>query len=581
MALDAVAIPGLEDFVHNYDVLPQGILIFDAEQNIVYANAVALQFLQLDTVNVKLSMIDAVGKITLHQILQSQKYNREEFAFIKGRYVSVHLVYYIKNDQCWGVVTLQDASIFENTTCEWYSDADYYSELSAIIDASFDGIFITDGNSKVLMLNKAYERITGIAQRDIMGCYMHELVKQGMYDHSATLLVLEQKKSVSIEQVIKGEKKLLVTGNPLFDKEGKIYRVVSNVRDISELTDLQNTVERTKELFVKYEEEISHFRSQTIEAEGIIYRSKAMLQVLQRAAQVAQVDSTVLITGESGTGKELLAKFIHKKGLDISYPFISVNCAALPEHLLEAELFGYEAGSFTGARKAGNIGFFELANTGTLFLDEIGDTPLVIQAKLLRAIQEKQIMRLGGRKTISISSRIICATHQDLKSMIEQKTFRRDLYYRLMVIPIHIPPLRERKEDIPPLVTYFLQMFNARFSLQKKLAPSIVDAFQRYDWPGNVRQLKNCVEQIMVTCPHDTIDLAWLPDFLHFSLPLQSKETNLRKAMEDLEIQMIKAAWKKHGAWPNVAKSLGIPRATLYRKIQKYGLLTLGKDNEL
>ncbi len=569
-----------QETIQSYDVLPQGVLIFDAEQKIVYCNEAAMHILHLDVSSLGLHLLDIVGKVTLYQILQSQKHAREEFAFIKGKYTSVRLVYHGEGEQQKGIVVFQDASIFEHTACALYTDTDYFSELSSIIDASFDGIFITDGNSKVLMLNKAYERLTGIAQQDVLGCYMHELVKEGVYDHSVTLRVLQEKKSISIEQVIKGGKKLLVTGNPLFDKQGKIYRVVSNVRDISELTDLQNTVDRAKELFVKYEEEISHVRAQTIEAEGIIYRSKAMLQVLQKAAQVARVDSTVLITGESGTGKELLAKFVHKQGLGIRHPFISVNCAALPEHLLEAELFGYEAGSFTGAKKAGNIGFFELANTGTLFLDEIGDTPLVIQAKLLRAIQEKQIMRLGGRKSVAISSRIVCATHQDLKSMLDSKTFRRDLYYRLMVVPIHIPPLRERKEDIPPLVTHFLQVFNTRFSLRKTLAPSILDFFQRYDWPGNVRQLQNCVEQIMVTCPHDVIGLDWLPDYLHFSHPKVPKEMDLRQALEDLEIQMITEGWHKYGVWSVVAEKLGIPRATLYRKLQKYGLLTIGRTNE-
>jgi transcriptional regulator with PAS, ATPase and Fis domain len=384
---------------------------------------------------------------------------------------------------------------------------------------------------------------------------------------------METKRAATINQTIKGERRMLVTGSPVFDDAGNLYRVVTNVRDITDLINLRDQLIETQQKTLKYEVEISYLRSLQIEAGDIIFRSRAMAQALVTATKVAYVDSTVLITGDSGTGKELIAKLIHKKGKGALQPFIAINCAALPEQLLETELFGYEGGAFTGARKEGKLGLFELANNGTLFLDEVGDMPMVLQAKLLRAIQEKQIMRLGGTKCINVNVRIIGATHRDIQKMVERREFRRDHYYRLMVVPIHLPLLRERTEDIPLLLMHFMDKFNRRFGFRKKLSPGVVDALALYPWPGNVRELENMIERLLVTTADTEITVEHLPTHIRRSAYIPRRGSRMGEAVAEVEAYLLEDAFSKYGTWQRVAIELGIDKATAYRKAAKYGLL--------
>ena len=448
-------------------------------------------------------------------------------------------------------------------------------ELAAIINSSYDGIFITDGEGKVLRFNKAYERITGIELKDAVGKNMHDLVQEGVYDQSVTLLVIQSKKTETINQTIKQTNKtILVTGNPIFDRQGRLFRVVTNVRDITDLVHVQNQLLASKEQSRKYKAELEHLRSLHNRHADIIYSSQAMSHVIELATKVADVDSNVLITGESGTGKELIAKLIHNAGKGAKKPFIKINCGAIPEQLLESELFGYEAGAFTGAKKEGKPGMFELANDGTLFLDEIGDLPAVLQVKLLRAIQEKEVMRVGGIKPVHVNVRIITATHRDLFSMVKNKQFREDLYYRLMVVPIKIPPLRERREDIPLLVMHFLDKFNSKFALNKYLAPSVIDSLMGYCWPGNVREMQNVIERMVVTSVNDELGEHYLPDTIYKKTRyIPHKSTKLKDAMEEMEAYLIRQAHIKYGSWQKVAAELGVDRTTIFRKAAKYGLI--------
>ncbi len=478
------------------------------------------------------------------------------------------------DDRLVGVISVfQDISILENTSCELHYVKDHIKELSAIINSSYDGIFITDGSGNVLLLNEAYQRMTGINAFEVLGKNMKQLVEEKYYDQSVTLLVMETKRAATINQTIKGERRMLVTGSPVFDDAGNLYRVVTNVRDITDLINLRDQLIETQQKTLKYEVEISYLRSLQIEAGDIIFRSRAMAQALVTATKVAYVDSTVLITGDSGTGKELIAKLIHKKGKGALQPFIAINCAALPEQLLETELFGYEGGAFTGARKEGKLGLFELANNGTLFLDEVGDMPMVLQAKLLRAIQEKQIMRLGGTKCINVNVRIIGATHRDIQKMVERREFRRDLYYRLMVVPIHLPLLRERTEDIPLLLMHFMDKFNRRFGFRKKLSPGVVDALALYPWPGNVRELENMIERLLVTTADTEITVEHLPAHIRRSAYIPRRGSRMGEAVAEVEAYLLEDAFSKYGTWQRVAIELGIDKATAYRKAAKYGLL--------
>ncbi|MEG6584787.1 sigma-54 interaction domain-containing protein [Dendrosporobacter sp. 1207_IL3150] len=448
------------------------------------------------------------------------------------------------------------------------------TELEAIINSSYDGIFITDGGGIVLRVNEAYERITGIKANEVIGKSMASLVSEGVFDQSVTLIVMEKRESVTISQTVqRSNKQILVTGNPIFNERGRLFRVVTNVRDVTELNQLEKRLCKTREERLKYQTEVSHLRSLHIKESDLIYRSRAMASVLELAAKVAEVNSTVLITGESGTGKELVAKFIHKHGKGDKYPFIKINCGAIPENLLESELFGYDRGAFTGAKKEGKPGLFELANNGTLFLDEIGEMPPFLQVKLLRAIQDRTITRVGGVEPIKIDVRIVAATHRNLAQMVKEGNFREDLYYRLMVVPIHISPLRERAEDIPLLVVHFMDKFNQRFGFYKTILPDVIDRLTEYSWPGNVRELENVIERLVVTTPGDEIDSTAVPASLANKQTLPKPGAKLREAVESTEKYLLASTLKEYGTLQLAANVLGIDRSTCFRKAVKYGLV--------
>jgi PAS domain S-box-containing protein len=467
---------------------------------------------------------------------------------------------------------LGDIESMEKVSTELSSVKELFKELAAIINSSYDGMFIADGKGVVLRVNSAYERISGIRASEILGRNLKDLVAAGYYDQSVTLLVIEKREIVTINQTVKNNNKILVTGNPIFDEKGNLFRVVTNVRDITELVSLQSQLIKTKEQTLKYKTELSHLRALHIEEKDLISRSPKMAQVIQLATKIADVDSIVLINGESGTGKELIAKLIHKQGKGTSKPFIKINCAAIPEQLLESELFGYEGGAFTGARKEGKPGLFELAQNGTLFLDEIGDLPLLLQVKLLRAIQEKEFIRVGGTKTLTFNARIIAATHRNIAKMVKEGVFREDLYYRLMVVPIYLSPLRERKEDIPLLVMHFIDKFNHRFGFCKKIAPQVIDKLVEYSWPGNVRELENIIERMMVTAPGEEITMNLLPETIMDKNFFPKRATKLKDAVEQTEKYLLSENYKEYGSWQKVAEVLGIDRTTVFRKVTRYKL---------
>ena len=445
-------------------------------------------------------------------------------------------------------------------------------EVRDIIKYSYDGMFITDGNGVVLYVNDAYERITGLESCDVVGMNMKNLVLDGVYDESATLLVMETRERVTINQTVRGDRKILVTGNPIFDEQGNLTRVITNVRDITELTNLQNQLEKSKEKTLKYKTELSYLRALQIYNKEMIFRSSKMAQVIELALKIADVDSTVLINGESGTGKELIAKLIHRHGKGTAKPFIKINCAAIPEQLLESELFGYEGGAFTGAKKEGKPGLFELSHNGTLFLDEVGDLPFLLQVKLLRAIQEKEIMRVGGTRPIKVNTRIVAATHRDIAKMVKEGSFREDLYYRLMVIPIELPALRDRKEDIPLLIMHFIEKFNSHFCYEKRILPEVIDKLVEYSWPGNVRELENVIERMIVTAPGEELALASLPENISRKIFLPKRGTKLKEAVEQTEAYLLTENYKRYGSWQKVAEVLGVDRTTVFRKVVKYKL---------
>lgn len=468
------------------------------------------------------------------------------------------------------------------------------SELfGAILESSFDGIYITDGKGVTLFVNKAWEKTSGLPRERVLGRSVQEMQQEGLYSRSVALLVLERKATVTIFQEYVTGRQALTTGNPVFDQEGKIVRVVCNVRDISGLLQLRKELQTTKELSLRYSDELRELRKQQYEG-TVVARSKAFRQVLEAAHKAAQFDTTVLLLGESGVGKDVVARFIHAHSRRKDQPFIQVNCAAIPSPLFESEVFGYVKGSFTGADPHGKPGMFELASGGTIFLDEIADVPLEAQGKLLRAIQEKEVFKVGDRTPMKLDVRILSATNKDLKVEVEKGTFRRDLYFRLNVFPIGIPPLRERPEDIPALAFHFLERLNRRNKTHKTVTAEVMNEFLRYSWPGNARELENVVEFAYVTSPGEEITVQCLPSSIwveggerglnegHYRTggkvmssdysQYAANTLDLKEARSFYERAVLLAALSRNQSLRKTARSLGISASTLLRKMRRYGI---------
>ena len=443
-------------------------------------------------------------------------------------------------------------------------------ELAAILDAALDDSLITDGAGNVILVSAKFKEMYGVNKEEVIGQNVYDLEKQGIFKPSITKLVIEQKHKVTMVQENRQGRKIIVSAVPIKDEQGNIMKVVSFSRDVTELMELQEQFKAHERKVEFYAGRLNEWESQDPESALFIGKSKAMQNVVNLINKVAKFDTNVLITGESGVGKTLFARMIHANSARKDGEMVEVNCGAIPENLLESELFGYEKGSFTGAGKEGKMGLIELADNGTLLLDEIGEIPLNLQVKLLKVIQDKTITRVGGIKNIPIDFRLISATNHNLQELVAVNRFREDLYYRLNVIHVHIPSLKERKEDIFPLAVYFLEKFNSKYNLKKILSPGLVDALVRYDWPGNIRELENLIERILLTSSTNLIEESILPEYFREERNLSSVQGSLNSAMDELEKKMIVAAYKKHKTTVGVAKELGISQPTAVRKIKKH-----------
>lgn len=383
--------------------------------------------------------------------------------------------------------------------------------LNAIIEHSFDGIFITDAKANVIRINHAYEVITGLKKEEVLGKNMADLVRNKLISESGSLQVIKTKQPVTLQQCFRSGKEALVTSSPIFDADGNFIMIVTNVRDLTEIYNLKAVVQEKTAAMDRLAMELEHLQTTSEDNQEIIAKDETTLAAMLLANRVASMDTTVILLGETGVGKEVMARYIFQHSHRAKNSFIKVNCGAIPENLIESELFGYEGGAFTGANKNGKIGLFELANKGTLFLDEIGELPKDMQVKLLRVLQEQEILRVGGTKPVKIDVRIIAATNRNLEEMVSDGTFREDLYYRLTVFPISIPPLRMRKKDIVPLALSFLKKLNQKYQLKKYFTDLSMQLLHEYDWPGNIRELKNIVERAIIISPSDAIK----PENLH------------------------------------------------------------------
>jgi TyrR family helix-turn-helix protein/PAS domain S-box-containing protein len=443
------------------------------------------------------------------------------------------------------------------------------NELIPILDSISDAIFIDDAQGFTIWINKASEDLYKISRKQIIGKHVSFLEDTGIFTPSVARIVMEKKKEVSIIHENKDGKRLLTTGIPIMDAEGSMSKIITTTHDITELINLQNQLE-------SFQNTLSGLKVQ----EGfndIVANSPSMYNVIQLTKRLSDIDSTVLITGESGVGKGVIAKLLHENGSRRDYPFIKVNCGAIPENLIESELFGYESGAFTGSRKDGKKGLFETANKGTIFLDEISELPLNLQVKLLQVIQEREITRVGGVESIPIDVRIISASNKDLMALVHEGKFREDLYYRLNVVPISIPPLRERPEDIIPMIRIFLNHNNMKMKEHKEIDSKAIAVLMKYAWPGNVRELQNIIERLVITTKGTVIMPENLPSFIYDNTMgteniAISAAKSLKDALDHAERDILLKAQEQYKTTRAMAKALGVSQPTVVRKLQKYSI---------
>ena len=443
--------------------------------------------------------------------------------------------------------------------------------LKTAFEASYDGIHILDAEGNTLYINKACSIIEGITQEEAMSKNIRCLVADGVYSESVTLKVLEEKKSMTILQKAKNGNQILATGTPIFNEDGEIDKIVVNSRDVTRLNTLEKELMTKEEITKKFQTELELLKREILPQSEMIFKSAIMKRLIKTSMNVAKVESTVLLTGESGVGKGVLARFIHENSNRKGKPFITIDCSAIPASLFESELFGYEKGAFTGAEKTGKVGLLELGNEGTIFLDEIGEMPISMQPKLMRTIQDREIISVGGQKSKKLDIRVIAATNIDLFQMVREKKFREDLYYRINVVPIHIVPLRDRKEDILPLILHTVETINKNYGWSKIISSEALNVLIEYHWPGNVRELENLVERVMVSVIKETLTKEDLPN-LSFDIEDEGMvaKNNYKQILARHDYSLLQKAINKEGSIPKAAEKLGVDVTTVRRKIQRY-----------
>ncbi len=511
----------------------------------------------------------------LQEVLQTRTpiINKKIIRGDRSFLVTCTVVFHNARDMALGIAIINDFTELERVYVELLKTKELTKELETIIETSSDGMLITDKDGTILRVNAALAQIFGSPVEAIIGStissYSTMFAKNPRKGVKELLQTAKREATVAYPRLPDG-RRLMVAANPIIGEGGAVSGFVIDIRDISLLLELEEKVDDLQQLY-NYE-----VKKRTA-SEGHVFADAKSKRLLESTMRIAKVDSTVLITGESGVGKEVIAQLLYTAGERADKPFVKISCSAIPEQLLESELFGYEPGAFTGADKHGKRGLFEIANNGTLFLDEIGELPLALQAKLLRALQEQEIIRVGGVRPRKINVRIIAATNRDLSDMVAKKTFRLDLFYRLNVVPIHVPPLRERKDDIPVFLQFFLDKYNRKFKRSKSVSTPVIQKMLAYDWPGNIRELENFVERSIVTSAGENIE--WVD-----ITPPRARDTqqtddgprlfngNYRELVADYERGLLQRALAQFGSTRKMAVALGLDQSTIVKKISKLGI---------
>jgi len=450
--------------------------------------------------------------------------------------------------------------------------------LERILDVLSDGIYVTDAKGKTLVVNHKYEQLTGINREEIMGKLVTDLRNQGIFDVILNPEIVSTGQKKTMVQVTKVGKRVILNGYPVFDESGKVALVVTFVRDITLLCQLKDQIANQQEVIDKFRE-VQSLINKKLQNSYVIFESKEMAELMNLLEKVARTDATILLLGETGVGKDIYSRLIHERSLRRKEPFFKVDCSTIPENLIESELFGYEAGAFSGANTKGKLGLFEMADKGTLFLDEIGELPLLMQSKLLRALQDQELIHVGSTKVRKFDVRFIAATNRNLEEEVKNGRFRSDLFYRLRVAVLQIPPLRERQRDILPLARFLFEKYNVKFRREVSITNEVGKVFQNYKWPGNVREMDNLIQSLIITHEKEILEVCDLPHFMLLDAinvdpsSMCNENKSLDEMMRDYEKKLLKNAFEVHGSVAKVAKLLKVDRTTIFRKAKKFSLI--------
>lgn len=552
-----------------------GVIVTNEQGIVTLFNDTAAAITGLNKENVLGKFVDEVIPNTgLRRVFHTGIAELNKYFSINNCHVITAISPILQGEKIMGVVAIcQDVTKFESITAELENIKDLKSTLETAIESIFEGIVVVDKKGFITMLNRAYGAFLGVDPHQAIGKHVTTIIP------NTRMHIVAQEGKTEIAAVQKIHKNNSIVTRIPITKDGETVGAVGKVlfKDIKELKMLFDKINKLKTELEYYKQEFHKIYGGKYTFNHIIGNSEKMEWLKSFALKSAKGTSSVLILGESGTGKEVFAHAIHYASPRHKQPFIKINCAAVPEPLLESELFGYDDGAFTGARKGGKLGKFELANGGTIFLDEIGDMPLAMQVKLLRVLQEKEIERVGGTQTTKIDVRIIAATNRDLEKMIEQGTFRQDLYYRLNIIALNIPPLRERREDIPLLCDFLLNKINNQIQhCVESISPKSMEFFMNYDWPGNIRELENILERAVNIIDDETVILPeHLPPIFKKYKHQDEKDNlaDLTEVVHEAEKQAIyNALAAANGNKSQAAKLLGINRSGFYQRLRKYNI---------
>ncbi len=460
-----------------------------------------------------------------------------------------------------GLIMMFHASFVEQLAYFCKKIGDSKQELDLIMNLVGELVTITDAKGRILRVNEACERIMGITRNEFEGKSCEWLEEEKIVDHSSTKQVIAEGRIVTVVQTTKSGRRILVNGYPIFDENGQLKKVINITKDITETEQLSEKLAETKRLLQEYEAELT--RKVEKETAIPVLKSRAMIQTNELIMRMSKVDSTVLITGESGVGKEFFARTLHNKSNRSEHPFVHINFGGIPEEIIESELFGDP--------HFGTSGLIAEGNHGTIFFNEIEKLPLHLQLKLFHILKDKKI---GTNPKIDLDVRIVSATDVDLQKLVEQQLFRSDLYYLLHVVPIHVPSLTERKEEIPFLVQHFLTRFNEKYTLNKGFSSELMNFLIEYHWVGNVRELENTVERLVVTVPSELISIEHLPtNMVEQSVFLKNNNLTLKEALERYEKEIIEGALNNCLTMKEASVQLGVDASTLSRKARKFGLV--------